>query len=180
VLDSEFLNELIVRDGLEEDIPAITAIYRHAVLNGTGTFEIEPPGEAEMKIRRRVMLASNYPYLVAESQGKVMGYACATSYRPREAYAKTVENSVYVRDGFQGRGIGRKLLAMLIDQASDRGFRQMIAVIGDSENIGSIRLHEKLGFARAGHLRAVGRKYDRWLDTILMQLELPFGTNDLD
>ncbi len=172
--NSEFLNDVVVREGVEEDIPAITAIYRHAVLNGTGTFEINPPGEAEMKIRRRVMAASNYPYLVAESADrKLVGYAYVNSYRPREAYAKTIENSVYVRDGFQRQGIGFKLLAALIDHAALRGFRQMIAVIGDSENISSIRLHEKCGFVLAGCLRAVGYKQDRWLDTTLMQLELP-------
>ncbi len=172
--DTEFLEGVVIRDCVEEDIPAITAIYRHAVLNSTGTFEIDPPGEAEMKIRRRVMLASNYPYLVAEnSERKVVGYAYANSYRPREAYAKTIENSVYVRDGFHGQGIGQKLLAALIDKAAERGFRQMIAVIGDAENAGSIRLHEKLGFTPAGLLRAVGYKQERWLDTILMQLGLP-------
>jgi L-amino acid N-acyltransferase YncA len=174
VSTTELPNDFIIRDAVEEDIPAITAIYRHAVLNGTGTFEINPPGEAEMKIRRRVMLASNYPYLVAEVDQKVVGYAYANSYRPREAYVKTIENSVYVRDGFQGRGIGQKLLAALIAESAARGFRQMIAVIGDSENVGSIRLHEKLGFVRAGFLRAVGLKHDRWLDTILMQLDLPW------
>jgi L-amino acid N-acyltransferase YncA len=174
----EFLNELTIRDCIEEDIPAITASGRQAVLNGTGTFEIDPPGEAEMKIRRRVMLASNYPYLVAESEGKVVGYAYANSYRPREAYLKTIENSVYVREGFQGKGVGEKLLAALIVQAAARGFRQMIAVIGDSENVGSIRLHEKLGFALAGVLRAVGHKHERWLDTTLMQLELPKPEGD--
>jgi phosphinothricin acetyltransferase len=173
VSNPEFLDELVIRDCVEEDIPAITAIYRQAVLNGTGTFEIEPPGEAEMKIRRRVMIASNYPYLVAESDRKIVGYAYANSYRPREAYLKTIENSVYVRERFQAKGVGQKLLAALIDEAAERGFRQMIAVIGDSENTGSIRLHEKLGFARAGLLRAVGYKHERWLDTILMQLELP-------
>jgi L-amino acid N-acyltransferase YncA len=173
VSTTELPNDFMIRDAVEEDIPAITAIYRHAVLNGTGTFEIDPPGEAEMKIRRRVMLASNYPYLVAEVDQKVAGYAYVNSYRPREAYLKTIENSVYVREGFQGQGIGQKLLAALIDESAARGFRQMIAVIGDSENVGSIRLHEKLGFTRAGLLRAVGRKHERWLDTILMQLELP-------
>jgi phosphinothricin acetyltransferase len=178
VSDTEFLKGVVIRDCVEEDIPAITAIYRHAVLNSTGTFEIDPPGEAEMKIRRRVMLASNYPYLVAESDRKLVGYAYANSYRPREAYGKTIENSVYIREGFHGRGIGQKLLAALIDAAAERGFRQMIAVIGDAENAGSIRLHEKLGFARAGVLRAVGHKHERWLDTILMQLELPSVERD--
>jgi L-amino acid N-acyltransferase YncA len=173
VSNTEFLSDLVIRDCVEEDIPAITAIYRHAVLSGTGTFEIEPPGEAEMKIRRRVMLASNYPYLVAESDRKVVGYAYANSYRPREAYVKTIEDSVYIRDGYHGKGIGQKLLEGLIEESAERGFRQMIAVIGDSENAGSVRLHEKLGFERAGLLRAVGYKHERWLDTILMQLELP-------
>lgn len=171
----EFPAGLFIRDGVEEDIPAITAIYRHAVLNGTGTFEIEPPNEPEMKIRRRVMLASNYPYLVAEQDRKVIGYAYANKYHIREAYAKTVENSVYVREGFQQQGVGAKLLSVLIEEASSRGFRQMIAVIGDSENAGSIRLHQKLGFVHAGHLKSVGRKFERWLDAVLMQLELPGG-----
>ncbi len=177
--NTDFLNGLVIRDCVEEDIPAITAIYRQAVLTGTGTFEIDPPGEAEMKIRRRVMLASNYPYLVAESERKVVGYAYANSYRPREAYAKTIEDSVYVRDGYQGMGVGHRLLAALIDESAERGFRQMIAVIGDSENNGSIRLHEKLHFAPAGVLRAVGYKHERWLDTILMQLELPITESEI-
>ena len=171
--NTEFLDGLVIRACVEEDIPAITAIYRQAVLSGTGTFEIDPPGEAEMKIRRRVMLASNYPYLVAESERRVVGYAYANTYRPREAYAKTIEDSVYVREGYQGMGVGHKLLAALLEESAARGFRQMIAVIGDSENTGSIRLHEKLGFEQAGLLREVGYKQDRWLDTILMQLELP-------
>ncbi len=176
----KFFSEVVIRDGDEDDIPAITAIYAHAVLNGTGTFEIEPPGEAEMKIRRRIMLASNYPYIVAErrDERRVMGFAYANVYRPRAAYAKTVENSVYVREGFQGLGIGEMLLSNLIYQSAVRGFRQMIAVIGDSENIGSIRMHEKLGFTKAGVLRAVGRKNDRWLDTVIMQFELPLPTEE--
>jgi len=173
------IEDLVLRDCDENDIPAITAIYRHHVLNGFGTFEIDPPGEAEMKIRRRVMLAANYPYLVAELDGKVLGYAYANSYRSRPAYFKTVENSVYIRDGFQSRGIGRQLLAALIEQTAARGFRQMVAVIGDSENIGSIRLHEKLGFELIGNLRAVGWKQGRWLDTILMQLPLGAGDTEL-
>jgi phosphinothricin acetyltransferase len=168
-------SELVIRDADEDDIPAITAIYRHAVLNGTGTFEVEPPGEAEMKVRWRVMLTSNYPYIVAErrDERRVMGFAYANTYRTRAAYAKTVEDSVYVRDGFHGLGIGEMLLSNLIYESAVRGFRQMIAVIGDSENIGSIKMHEKLGFIKAGVLRSVGCKNDRWLDTVLMQFELP-------
>jgi L-amino acid N-acyltransferase YncA len=178
VSDFAFLDQLVLRESDETDIPAITAIYRHAVLTGCATFEIAPPSEAEMKIRRRLMLAANYPYLVAESEGRVVAYAYSNSYRQRPAFLKTVENSIYVRDGMQGRGVGHRLLAALIDETTLRGFRQMIAVIGDSANIGSIRLHEKLGFALIGNLRAVGWKHGRWLDTVLMQL--PLGSGDAE
>jgi len=169
---SDLLNALTIRDFDEDDVPAITAIYKHAVLNGTGTFEIQPPGEAEMKIRQRVMATSNYPYLIAELDRKVVGFAYVNSYRPREAYAKTVENSIYIRDGFQGKGIGQKLLERLVKEAAAGGFRQIIAVIGDSENIASIRVHEKVGFVHAGVLREVGFKNGRWLDTVMMQYAL--------
>ncbi len=176
--DIAFLDQLVLRESDETDIPAITAIYRHAVLTGGATFEIDPPSEAEMKVRRRLMLKANYPYLVAESEGRVAAYAYANSYRQPPAYLKTVEDSIYVRDGMQGRGIGQKLLAALIDEATRRGFRQMVAIIGDSANLGSIRLHEKLGFASIGNLRAVGWKHGRWLDTVLMQR--PLGSEDAE
>jgi L-amino acid N-acyltransferase YncA len=178
----KFFNEVVIRDMDEDDIPAITAIYRHAVLNSAGTFETEPPGEAEMKIRWRVSLTSNYPFIVAErrDERRVMGFAYANAYRARAGYAKTVEDSVYVRDGFQGLGIGEMLLSNLIYQSAIRGFRQMIAVIGDAENIGAIRMHEKLDFVKAGVLRQVGRKHDRWLDTVLMQFELPQETGETE
>jgi L-amino acid N-acyltransferase YncA len=176
--NKELLDGLVLRDCNEEDMAAITAIYRHAVQTGFGTFEIDPPDETEMKIRRRVMLGSKYPYLVAEIEGKVVGFAYANSYRSRPAYQKTVENSIYIRDGMQGQGIGEKLLAALIARVSAGGFRQMVAVIGDSANIGSIRLHEKLGFAHIGTLHSVGWKHGRWLDTILMQL--PLGPGDTE
>ncbi len=168
-------DQIILRDSDETDIPAITAIYRQAVLTGCATFEIDPPSEAEMKIRRRLMLAANYPYLVAESAGRVAGFAFAGGYRQQPAYSKTVENSIYVRDVMQGKGVGHRLLAALVDEATARGFRQMVAVIGDSANTGSIRLHEKLGFALIGNLRAVGWKHGRWLDAVLMQLALGPG-----
>jgi phosphinothricin acetyltransferase len=169
------LEDLVLRDCDENDIPAITAIYRHSVLNGYGTFETDPPGEAEMKIRRRLILIANYPFLVAEHAGKLVGFAYANTYRPRAAYAKTIENSVYVRDGLQGRGIGRKLLFELIHRSAEGGFRQMIAVIGDSANLASIRLHEKLGFSLIGTMPSVGWKNGRWLDTVIMQLALGSG-----
>jgi len=170
---TDLLNTLTIRDFDEDDVPAITSIYKHAVLNGTGTFEIQPPGEAEMKIRQRVMATSNYPYLIAELDRKVVGFAYVNSYRPREAYARTVENSIYIREGFQGKGIGLQLLERLIKETAAGGFRQIIAVIGDSANIGSIRVHEKAGFVHAGVLRDVGFKNGRWLDTVMMQYALP-------
>jgi phosphinothricin acetyltransferase len=157
------------------DIPAITAIYRAAVLTGTATFELEPPDEAEMMRRREALLAGDHPYRVAERDGLIIGYAYAGLYRARPAYRSTVENSVYVRDGEHGRGVGRALLAALIEDAGARGFRQMIAVIGDSANTPSIRLHAALGFEMVGTLHSVGWKHGRWLDTVLMQRALGLG-----
>ncbi|WEX89905.1 GNAT family N-acetyltransferase [Sinorhizobium garamanticum] len=151
------------------DIPAITAIYAKAVRFGTASFELEPPTEAEMAARREALVAAGYPYLVARLQGEVAGYAYAGAYRARPAYRGTVESSVYVRDDAQGRGVGSGLLAGLIHEAEIRGFRQMVAVIGDSANLTSRRLHEKLGFELVGILKAVGWRHQRWLDTVLMQ-----------
>ncbi|ACB95238.1 GNAT family N-acetyltransferase [Beijerinckia indica] len=168
---------LVLRDCDENDIPAITAIYSHHVLNGFGTFEIVPPGEAEMKIRRRVMSTNRYPYIVAEFERKVVGFAYVNSYRQRPAYSKTVEDSIYIRDGLQGQGIGQRLLSRLLAETAGAGFRQVVAVIGDSENHASIRLHEKLGFQHAGTLKTVGWKNGRWLDTVLMQLPLGDGAS---
>jgi L-amino acid N-acyltransferase YncA len=166
---------MIIRPCAASDIPAIAAIYRHAVETGTASFEIEPPDDAEMERRREVLLAGNYPYLVAEHDGVLVGYAYAGLYRARPAYRSTVENSVYVREGEHGRGIGRALLSALIDDASAHGFRQMIAVIGDSANRPSLRLHAALGFEPVGTLRSVGWKHGRWLDTVLMQRALGPG-----
>lgn len=177
-MSSELLDALVIRDCREDDVVAITAIYRHAVETGFGTFEIVPPSETEMKTRRRVLVGSKFPYLVAESGGEIVGFAYSSSYRQRSAYSKTVESSIYVRDGMHGRGIGSKLQAALIEQTAARGFRQMVAVIGDSANIGSIRLHEKLGFTQTGTLRSVGWKKGRWLDTVLMQLALGSGDGE--
>jgi L-amino acid N-acyltransferase YncA len=167
--------DMVIRNCTAGDIPAITAIYRPAVLTGTASFEIEPPDEAEMVRRREALLAANHPYLVAERDGAILGYAYAGPYRARPAYRSTVENSVYVRDGEHGHGIGRALLAALIEEAGTRGFRQMIAVIGDSANAASIRLHAALGFEPVGTLRSVGWKQERWLDTVLMQRALGPG-----
>jgi L-amino acid N-acyltransferase YncA len=164
--------DLILRDCEAGDVADITAIYRHAVLNGYGTFEIDPPDEAEMAARQSRLRAGHYPYVVAEREGKITGYAYAGAYHQRAAYRTTVEDSVYVRDGFQGQGVGHALLRCLIARATDAGFRQMVAVIGDSENKASIRLHESQGFVPVGTLRDVGFKKTRWLDIVIMQRAL--------
>lgn len=166
---------LEIRPSRPDDIPAITAVYAHAVRFGRASFELEPPGEDEMARRREALVSAGFPHLVAEEAGRVIGYAYAGPYRPRPAYASTVENSVYVAPDAQGRGAGRALLARLVEEAEALGFRQMVAVIGDSENRASIRLHEALGFTHAGTLRAVGWKHARWLDSVLMQRALGAG-----
>lgn len=158
------------------DIPAITAIYGHAVRYGLASFELVPPSEAEMLRRMRAMAEAGYPYLVAEKDGAVQGYAYAGPYRTRPGYVSTVENAVYVATTAQRSGIGRALLKRLIAEAEARGFRQMIAVIGDSANAASIGLHRSLGFHFAGVLHAVGYKHGRWLDSVLMQR--PLGAGD--
>ena len=157
------------------DLAAITAIYREAVLFGSASFEIEPPDEAEIARRHGALVGSGHPYLVADLDGELAGYAYAGPYRTRPAYRATVENSVYVDERFRRRGVARALLEAIIGAAAEGGFRQMIAVIGDSDNAASIRLHANLGFAPIGTLRAVGWKHGRWLDTVLMQRELGPG-----
>ena len=166
---------LVLRDSEKDDVQAIAAIYRHAVLDGRASFELVPPNEAEMAARRAALVAAGYPHLVAIESDEVVGYAYAGPYRPRPAYANTVENSVYVRADRHGRGIGRALLGRLIAEAERRGFRQMIAVIGDSANRRSIELHRSLGFVLVGTLRGVGWKHERWLDSVLMQRALGPG-----
>ena len=160
------------------DLPAITRIYAHAVLTGRSSFEIEPPDEAEMGARRATLLTGGHPYLVAELDGAVAGYAYAGPYRARPAYRSTVENSVYVRPERQGAGLGRALLRGLIEEAASRDFRQMVAVIGDGANLASVRLHEACGFTHVGVLRSVGWKHGLWLDTVLMQRPLGPGNGE--
>jgi phosphinothricin acetyltransferase len=168
---------LLVRPSIEADISAITAIYAHAVGHGTASFEVEPPDEAEMARRRQAVLAGGYPYLVAEIDGTLAGYAYAGAYRPRPAYRFTVEDSIYVAPDRQGSGVGRALLVALIEACEALGFRQMVAVIGDSASQGSIRLHESLGFRPVGVLEAIGFKHGRWLDAVLMQRPLGHGAS---
>ena len=165
----------VIRASDEADVEAIAAIYAHHVLHGTGSFEIEPPSPDEMRDRRAALVARGFPHLVALRDGSVVGYAYAGPYRSRAAYGGTVESSVYVRADAIGSGIGKRLLQALIAACDARGFRQMVAVIGDSDNVPSIRLHEQLGFRMVGVLRSVGYKHGRWLDTVLLQRELGPG-----
>lgn len=168
-------DDAILRPCTPADVPAVQAIYAQAVREGTASFELDPPDLAEMLRRHAGLIGAGHPYLVADLGGRVAGYAYAGPYRARPAYRASVENSVYVAPAAQGRGLGRRLLAALIDEAALRGFRQMIAVIGDSGNAASIGLHAALGFRHAGVLRAVGWKHGRWLDTVLMQRALGSG-----
>jgi phosphinothricin acetyltransferase len=165
----------LVRPAIEQDIAAVAAIYGQHVRDGTASFETDPPSIAEMLRRHAQLGAHDYPYLVAEAGGQVLGYAYAGPYRPRPAYRETVENSVYLRPEAAGRGLGTRLLEALIVACADVGFRQMVAVVGDSGNLASIRLHERLGFRLVGVLRSVGFKHGRWLDTVLLQRSLGAG-----
>jgi phosphinothricin acetyltransferase len=161
-----------IRPATETDVPAITSIYRHHVLTGTATFEIDPPSVDEMLVRKGNIESKGLPYLVAERDGAVSGYAYAGPYRPREAYRFTAEDSIYIHPDYQRQGLGRLLLREVIEECKRAGLRQIIAVIGDSANTGSIRLHESFQFRHVGVLRCVGFKFERWLDTVLMQLPL--------
>ena len=167
---------LSIRPATNADIPAITRIYADAVEHGTASFELEPPSETEMARRIAELLDNDYPYLAAEAKGELAGYAYAGPYRARPAYRWTVENSVYVAPHSHRRGIGRALLKALIEAAEISGFRQMIAVIGDSEQTASIALHAAAGFYVVGTLPHVGFKFGRWLDTVLMQRPLGAGS----
>ena len=166
---------LPIRDASPADIPAITRIYAHSVTYGTASFELEPPNAAEMTRRMQTLLDGGYPYLVAEFDHAVMGYAYAGPYRPRRAYRFSVEDSIYIDPAVQRRGVGRALLSRLIDECERRGFRQMVAVIGDSAQTPSIELHRALGFRMIGSIENVGYKFERWLDTVLMQRPLGPG-----
>jgi L-amino acid N-acyltransferase YncA len=158
------------------DIPAITSIYAHAVRFGTATFEIDPPDEAEMGERFRALAAGGFPSLVAAlPDDRVVGYAYAGLYRTRVAYCNTLEDSIYIDPDFHRRGIGRALLDRLVKESEARGFRQMVAVIGDSAQLGSIALHRAAGFRMVGTFEAVGYKFGRWIDTVLMQRALGGG-----
>ena len=168
-----------IRPTVEADLPAITAIYAHAVVHGTATFELIPPDLAEMTRRFRALVDGGYPHLVATLDGEVAGYAYAGAYRPRPAYRFTVENSIYLDPAFHRRGVGSALLERLVAECEARGFRQMIAVIGDSANAGSIGVHTKGGFKMIGTHPNVGLKFGRWLDTVMMQRDLGEGAKNV-
>ena len=171
---------LLIRPSTPADLPAITAIYAEAVLHGTGTFELDPPDEAEMARRRDDVLSKGLPWLVAQERGHptapVLGYAYANHFRPRKAYRFCLEDSIYLHPDARGRGVGKLLLAELVARCEAAGARQMLAVIGDAANAGSIGVHAALGFTHTGVLKASGWKFDRWLDVVLMQRSL--GTGD--
>lgn len=169
---------LTLRPSSDGDIPAIAAIYAHAVLHGTASFELDPPSEAEMARRRVAILEGGYPYIVAERDGAILGYAYAGAYRTRPAYRSTVEDSIYVSPSAQGQGIGRVLLEALIEECAARDFRLMVAVIGDEDSKGSIALHRSVGFELVGVLKGVGYKHGRWLSTVLMQRPLAGGMDE--
>lgn len=161
-----------IRPAETRDIGAITSIYSHHVLNSAATFEVDPPDQVEMEERFQGVTSAGLPYLVAEVEGRVAGFAYAGRYRPRYAYRFTVEDSVYLDPAMVGRGIGGGLLDRLIELCALAGARQMVAVIGDSANVASIRLHARFGFRSVGVLEGVGLKFGRWVDTVLMQRAL--------
>lgn len=167
---------LAVRASTDEDLPAIAAIYAHHVRFGLGSFEEESPSLAELARRREEVLARRLPYLVAtDGAGTVLGYAYAAPYRARSAYRFSLEDSIYIAPAAARRGVGQVLLAVLIERCAALGYRQMVAVIGDSGNAASIGLHERLGFQRVGLLPAIGFKHGRWVDSVLMQRPLGPG-----
>ncbi|MBR0651837.1 N-acetyltransferase [Roseomonas terrae] len=168
-----------LRDATSADIPAIAAIYAHHVLHGTGTFEEVPPDDAEMADRIAKVQAAGCACLVAEQDGLVLGFGYFAPFRGRAAYRFTAEDSIYVRDDIRGQGVGKALVAELLARAEAMGIRQMVAVIGDSENVGSIGLHVSLGFRQVGVLKAVGMKFGRWVDVVQMQKALGEGDRTL-
>ena len=164
-----------IRPSRDDDLPAITAVYAHHVLHGTGTFETTPPGEADMAARRADVLSKGLPWLVAEEDGEVLGFAYCNWFKPRPAYRFSAEDSIYLAPQAHGRGLGRELLTALAAQAEARGVRKLIAVIGDSANAGSVGVHRSCGFTPVGVLRSCGWKFGRWLDVVLMEKVLGAG-----
>lgn len=176
---SAAVGKLVVRDARDADLPAIHAIYTHHVQTGLGSFEEVPPPLEEMQRRRAAILSDGLPYLVAEIGGRIAGYAYAGRFRPRSAYRYSVEDSIYVAPDAQRRGVGRAMLKELVARCTRLGYRQMVAVIGDSANYGSIGLHVAEGFAEVARLPAIGFKFGRWVDSVMMQRPLGPGQTTL-
>ncbi len=168
---------LTIRTSTAQDVTACAEIYREAVRNGTGTFELDEPDDAEMGRRREAILAQGLPWIVAERGGKLLGYAYANQFRPRRAYRFCVEDSIYLAPDARGQGAGRLLLAELIARCEALGIRQMLAVIGDSANAGSVGVHKACGFEHTGTFAAAGWKFERWLDVVMMQRRLGPGAD---
>jgi phosphinothricin acetyltransferase len=169
-----------IRDATDADVSALTAIYAHHVLHGTGTFEVAPPDEAEMARRLARIRDRGWAWLVADAEdGTLLGFAFYTQFRDLAGYAHCAENAIYVRDDVRGQGVGKALVQALLDRAEAAGFRQMLAVIGDADNVGSIGLHVSLGFRQAGVLKSVGLKFGAWVDVVLMQKTLGEGDRSL-
>ncbi|MEI9429948.1 GNAT family N-acetyltransferase [Mesorhizobium sp. Cs1299R1N3] len=172
------MNNIVIRPATPVDLDIITGIYANAVTNGTASYELEPPSRAEMGARFATLAAGGFPYLVAEKDDAVLGYAYAGPFRPRPAYRFIVEDSVYVAPDAKGQGVGLKLMQSLVAAVQAAGFRQIVAVIGDGHaDSASVRLHEKLGFRHSGRLEGSGYKHGRWLDTVFMQLSLNGGAS---
>lgn len=178
-MKADIRTEPLVRDAAEADLPAIREIYAHHVLRGLASFEEEPPDLEEMRRRFRAVKEKGLPWLAAEVEGAVRGYAYAAPYHHRPAYRHAVENSVYVDHRVMRRGLGAALLDRLIDSCTQKGLRRMVAVIGDSANAASIKLHERAGFRLVGVLPSIGFKHGRWLDSVIMQRALGEGDESL-
>lgn len=167
--------QIRVRDAIPSDLPVVTEIYRESVLNGIGTYELDPPTELEMTVRFTTITGQNYPYLIAEDEsGRILGYAYASPFRTRAAYRYLAEDSIYVAADSRGLGVGRTLLDALMSRTASLGIRQMIAVIGGA-GAASIALHEDAGFKHVGRLPSSGFKFGKWVDTVLMQIDLGEG-----
>ena len=165
----------IIRSSQDQDLAAITAIYAHHVLHGTGTFEVDPPSQEDMRMRRADVLSKGLPYLVAADGEQVLGFAYCNWFKPRPAYKFSAEDSIYISPEAQGKGLGRALLAELSSQAEKAGVRKLIAVIGDSANTGSIGLHLSVGFHHVGTLKSCGWKFNQWLDVVMMEKTIGLG-----
>lgn len=168
----------IIRPSQLKDLPAITAIYAHHVLHGTGTFEVDPPTQDDMASRRADVLSKGLPYLVATEGDQLLGFAYCNWFKPRPAYRFSAEDSIYMAPDAQSRGLGRALLAELMVQAELAGVRKLIAVIGDSANTGSVAVHRSAGFSEVGILKSCGWKFERWLDVVMMDKSLGLGDSN--